>query len=455
MKRASLLIAGLVLAGCSDQPTSEVTEPSAARSVATSVSYHKSGGGMRDRTDFLAGHALFHPKDRGVVTAIYDVEARRRSDGNVAGVFTLWLPSEGDQRILGQVVCFSITDNRARVGVKVLRSVANRGHFSRKGGLAVSPGDYLAFTVIVDDAADERSGSDAWNRSHGEHHGRAHDETSYFTQGDQSFATAHCAGGQDGTLYRVIEGRFVMHAGESTPPPTPDPVTGLDFAGNVNFPAASPSVLFVFNAALSGTAPFPAYPATYIWRAYPRSNVNYWSGLFHANYSTQFDWQINYYGMHPYPHLDDPMSPAHWEISMGGGDLESPNPVVTNQWYTQVVTTTSTYRQTFYWNWPNNTTDVLTAQDNARIPPPNPAIIVGDAPWNAGFENYSGVLRGFQFYDVVLTEEEIQREIESPGSVRQPWYLNLNPTPADISDKSGNNHHPAWVGSNRPALWTQ
>ena len=159
--------------------------------------------------------------------------------------------------------------------------------------------------------------------------------------------------------------------------------------------------------------------------------------------------------MHPYPHTDDPTSPAHWEISMGGGDQESASPVVINQWYTQVVTTTSAYRQTYYWNWPNNTTDVIVAQDNAKTLAPNPAIIIGDAPWNAGFENYSGVLRGFQFYDVVLTEDEIQREIDSPGSVHQPWYLNLNPTPADISDKSGNGHHPAWVGANRPALWTQ
>jgi hypothetical protein len=138
---------------------------------------------------------------------------------------------------------------------------------------------------------------------------------------------------------------------------------------------------------------------------------------------------------------------------MGGGDLESSGAVVRDQWYTQVVTTTGGFKQTFYWNWPNKTTDVLSAQDNAKTLAPNPAIIIGDAPWNAGFENYSGVLRGFQFYDVVLTEAEIQQEIASPGSVRKPWYLNLNPTPTDISDKSGNNHNPAWVGPNRPKLW--
>ena len=35
------------------------------------------------------------------------------------------------------------------------------------------------------------------------------------------------------------------------------------------------------------------------------------------------------------------------------------------------------------------------------------------------------------------------------------WYLNMNPTPNDISDKSGRGHHPTWAGSGRPALWSQ
>ena len=34
------------------------------------------------------------------------------------------------------------------------------------------------------------------------------------------------------------------------------------------------------------------------------------------------------------------------------------------------------------------------------------------------------------------------------------WYLNTNPTPNDISDKSGKGHHPVWVGSKRPGLYT-
>jgi hypothetical protein len=45
-------------------------------------------------------------------------------------------------------------------------------------------------------------------------------------------------------------------------------------------------------------------------------------------------------------------------------------------------------------------------------------------------------------------------ELAAPGSAVKPWYLNLNPTPTDISDKSGSNNHPVWEGADRPALWT-
>ena len=84
----------------------------------------------------------------------------------------------------------------------------------------------------------------------------------------------------------------------------------------------------------------------------------------------------------------------------------------------------------------------------------DPAIIIGDAPWNQGKEVPNAILRGYQFYDVVLTPAQIAQEIASPGAVRTPWYLNLNPTPSDVADKSGNGHNPAWVGPVRPGVWT-
>ena len=34
------------------------------------------------------------------------------------------------------------------------------------------------------------------------------------------------------------------------------------------------------------------------------------------------------------------------------------------------------------------------------------------------------------------------------------WYLDINPTPSGVSDKSGKGHHSAWVSSSRASLWS-
>lgn len=246
-------------------------------------------------------------------------------------------------------------------------------------------------------------------------------------------------------------------------------LTGLDFPGNVNFPSPSPSAILTWNQALSGAAPFPAYPATYIWRAYPRPNNNflqsYWTFLFYARYETTWtQGEIpykTYYGFHPWPDRETNLE-HKWEIAGFGDDRTATSgaqgvPVEYNRWYQQVATAQligGNEVYTYYFNWPNTTTDVIQwthAQAGANT---DPAIIIGDAPWNLGREIPNAVLRGYQFYDAVLTPAQIAQEIASPGSVRTPWYLNLNPTPGDVADKSGNGHNPAWVGSVRPGLWT-
>lgn len=241
----------------------------------------------------------------------------------------------------------------------------------------------------------------------------------------------------------------------------PGSLAGLDFPGNVAFPSPSPSSILAWNQLRSGTAPLAASPATYIWRAYPRPNKDtygsFWTFLFHARYQTDSFNQSStneYYGMHPYP---DPGNGVNkWEISDYGSDLYR-DPVTFNQWYIQVAVIYESggrVYHTYYWNWPNTTTDVV-ADNGATMPAASdPAIIIGDAPWNQGFEIPNAILRGFQFYDVALTPAQIAQEVASPGSVRTPWYLNLNPTPGDVSDKSGNGHNPGWVGPGRPGLWT-
>ncbi len=96
-----------------------------------------------------------------------------------------------------------------------------------------------------------------------------------------------------------------------------------------------------------------------------------------------------------------------------------------------------------------------------------PALTWGDAPWivvenpNAGrgHEIYCGILRGIQVYSTNLSLANILSEASSPLSTAAGaaniWYLNLDPTPSDISDQSGRGHNPEWVGAERPRLWSQ
>jgi hypothetical protein len=69
-----------------------------------------------------------------------------------------------------------------------------------------------------------------------------------------------------------------------------------------------------------------------------------------------------------------------------------------------------------------------------------------------------GVIRGIQIYSTSLSLTDLLAESTSPLSTSagagNVWYLNLDPTPEDISDQSGAGHHPEWVGSERPLLWT-
>ena len=79
--------------------------------------------------------------------------------------------------------------------------------------------------------------------------------------------------------------------------------------------------------------------------------------------------------------------------------------------------------------------------------PTNAALTFGDAPWAPSTEIMNGVMRGIQVYSTLLSVADVGAEINNPKSTAAGtsniWYLNLNPTPTDISDKSGagNNLH--------------
>jgi hypothetical protein len=221
------------------------------------------------------------------------------------------------------------------------------------------------------------------------------------------------------------------------------------------------------------------YPATYIWRAHPRQQSGYYTTFFWATGGTQFWWDggrgNSYYGPHPYPQNPPSGNTHYWEIATGfGGDFfgDRPVPVIYNRWYTQALVAWNTgigKRTIFYYDLPDTSKaiDVTVSPSFGNETPPAPALTWGDAPWivperpdthGQGNEVYFGILRGIQVYSARLSVADILAEASVPLSTAagaiNVWYLNPDPTPADISDKSGAGHHPGWVGAERPRLWT-
>jgi len=242
-------------------------------------------------------------------------------------------------------------------------------------------------------------------------------------------------------------------------------LAGLDFPGSA---ATTTTVRFKF------TNPLPAYPATYIWRAYPRQQNGYYTAFFWGNDDGKgtidtFLWTSSgtadtYYGAHPYPDNPPDGNTHSWEIAVEQSDFVNGS-VVYDRWYTQALVVwvdAGGYKHhEFYWDLPNTDAahSVIRVSPNTwgNSIPPVPTLTWGDAPWNPGHEVWDGMLRGIRVYSSRLSLADIISEANSPLSTSAGassiWYLNMNPTPTDISDKSGAQHNPVWVGSERPTLW--
>lgn len=262
-------------------------------------------------------------------------------------------------------------------------------------------------------------------------------------------------------------------------------LSGLDFPSNLGAASNSDSVRFRF----TGSALVPIYGTsgngvTYLWKLWPRHQNGYYTTFFWANDDgggtlDTFLWDEggadSYYGMQPYPEAALPSGPDHlWAISIEQADFVDTEEVVKGQWYSQAARAWGASgvakNQEFYWNLPDLTTAFLSRTSPStygNATPPSPALTFGDAPWQPSVERLSGILRGIQIYDALLTTTQINTlaaletdaqvlaEVSSMGISASLWYLNMNPADAsDISDKSGAGHHPSWWNANRPTHWT-
>ena len=235
------------------------------------------------------------------------------------------------------------------------------------------------------------------------------------------------------------------------------------------------------------------HPATYLLKIYQRQQVTspsterYYTTFFWGNnglfeYGAGYD--RSFYGFHPYP-IPANTGDGKWEISVAATDYYDRDDVANsepyaevNRWYNQAciarLVSGTTYEYKFYIDLPLvDPYYTITKQINAAATtPPSPALMVGQAPddgsggsWGhyARWEEQNAIIRGWQVYEGVLTEAQIlylsalETDAEvlarcSSLGISNLWYLNMNWTVGDISDKSGNNHNPIWVGAERPTL---
>jgi hypothetical protein len=264
---------------------------------------------------------------------------------------------------------------------------------------------------------------------------------------------------------RIKRGKFkASAAGEA--------ITGLDWPSN-----GEGSTRFRFTGAALPTI----QPLTIIWKINPTQQTGYYTTFFWAEDSfTFFNDDVSedpYFGCHPYPQGGAGGNVHNWEISMQGADdivdENGNNTTVTKgQWYSQAAVaslSSDVLTVSFYWNLTVSTNRIIQRDTTDSWGDgtgwTSPALTFGDAPWSLDAEQMSSIFRGLQIYQAVLNTTQIlalsdcdtNACVASTASAQgvTPWYYNMNPTPSDISDKSGNGHHPGWVGANRPASWSQ
>lgn len=265
--------------------------------------------------------------------------------------------------------------------------------------------------------------------------------------------------------------------------PSADVLTGLDF--DLANDAAGSNIGLDW----TGSAYLQRQPHTVVWKYRPRQQTGYYAVFWHVRSDDTWGASQYEFGTHPYPASNGNVSGTgqaqsgtggsgtvhYWEIAgLAGGDFLSSaggsggTLVTKDVWYSQARQTEiiggTTVRHRFWLDLDNNPSLVI-EQDVALSSlgsPPSMKLRLGASPWtasgSANGETVSGVVRHVMMYDAALSISEIQAKLargsdDSVASDSRCWYSNRNPTPDDVSDKSGAGHSPSWANSNRPTLW--
>lgn len=246
----------------------------------------------------------------------------------------------------------------------------------------------------------------------------------------------------------------------------------------------------------TGANYLPRYPHTAIWQvkhvqqngyyavAWHSQNTGVWSGNDSWGFGTHpfpSDGSIDSEGASTFPGPYGSEAQHFMEIADSGNDyLASPSSEGTqvklelqaDVWYVQARTSEvigSDIHMTFWPDLVNNPTLKIHRQKPTSYlgtTPSNPAFYFGASDWtNQGGttndEALSGYLRGMKLFDAVLTSADIITEATTDSNTPQTsagtssvWYINMDPTVADVTDKSGAGHNPTWANANRPTDYT-
>ena len=247
--------------------------------------------------------------------------------------------------------------------------------------------------------------------------------------------------------------------------------TGLRFRGN-NTSLSDVRIVFSGANLLSRT------DATFIWKSrhVEQSNGLYFTNVWWTQNTGSWDSGAYSAGFHPYPcdgtydgtgQYSAASSYEHYYeiagllaakdfIASPGG----PSYVVTKDvWTTQAckveVISGTTLRHSFYPDLDNPTKVIVQdiALASLESSPTSPIFAFGSSPWtvsgDTNSETASGIHRFFKAFATPLSLADIQSEAAEESNtpvttagIANVWYTNIDPTPSDITDKSGEGHDP-------------
>lgn len=267
------------------------------------------------------------------------------------------------------------------------------------------------------------------------------------------------------------------------------PLTGLTFGENAS-PDSDVRIVWAGDDLLPRTA------HTFLWKSFYIQQTGYYATTWHSHNDGAFHGDTYEFGCHPHPcdgTFDngsgqrlvgtggDGTVHYHEIAGLGAGDfistpggLNGGAHLVTKgvwRWYArQSFVSGSNLVHRHYRNLENDLTDyieksiLLSALTSASAP----AFYFGCSDWRVGLpfdatgndETPYGNHRSFAAFNAALTASECQQELASDSNSAQTaagiasvWYINKNPTPDDVSDKSGAGHSPVYANARRPTLW--